>query len=125
MIHEGIVAKLNATSAVTDIIGTRIYPVALPKDPVFPCISYADISLVTDPTMTDSGSKQKRIRFDCWSKSYGEAKRLQQTLTDLFDGFVGTLPDGTCTQALLQMELDFFESDSLTYRSLVEFAFSL
>lgn len=39
-IGQYIYAKLAATSAVTDLVGTRIYPVFMPQNAVYPAIVY-------------------------------------------------------------------------------------
>lgn len=125
MIQEGIVALIQQDATLASLIAGRIYAVTMPKNDTLPCICYTDISLVTDPTLVSSGYLRKRIRFDCWAQTYSEVKHVQEALVTLLDGFAGTLPDGTTTQSLLEMQIDFYEQDSEVFRSLCEFSFTV
>jgi hypothetical protein len=122
--QQGLYSLLTSTSAITDLIGARVTPVVIPPNVTFPCLSFTDISMVADPLLQGPGTSTKRIRFDCWGKSYNDAKNLQAALHSLFDGYVGTLPDGTVIQETqLGNELDLYESDNRIYRSMTEYLF--
>jgi hypothetical protein len=124
MIQEGIVSLLSNSVAVTALVSTRTTPVVLPPNPQYPALTYTDISFVTDSLLQGPGPNAKRVRLDCWGKSYADAKALQQAVHSVFDGFTGTLSDGTVVQeTALSNEIDFFESDSRVYRCLTEYIF--
>lgn len=124
MLQEGIYNLLTNTPAITSLIGPRITFVVLPTNPTFPCLTVTDISMVTESLLQGPGSTFKRIRFDCWGRLYTDAKNLQKALHALFDGFTGTLSDGTVIQETsLGNEIDFYESDNRVYRSMTEFLF--
>ena len=86
MIEQGIVALLKATPAIAALIGTRVYPVMVPPDATYPCLSYTTMSKPPDVNMDRSANETKRFQFDCWSSSYGSVKALQSALHALLPG---------------------------------------
>ena len=74
--------------------------------------------------MDGSAETVKRIQFDAWGTTYADVKNIQQALHNLLDGFSGVLSDGTAVRGTFRgVELDEFENDSLTYRTLTEYSF--
>lgn len=71
-----------ALPAVAALIGTRCYPVTLPQGATLPALTYAVISGVGESdTQSGPGVQRRRIQFDCWAATYGEACSLADALT--------------------------------------------
>jgi hypothetical protein len=124
MIEEGIVAAMDASTELAALVGTNIYPVALPAGTTAAAVTFQVVA--SSPNLSIDGALQsvKRVQFDAWSPSYLTGKQIQKVLKNLFCGFVGTLPDGTVVSATLPgQEFDEYENDSQTYRSLAEYTF--
>lgn len=66
MIDSAVLHKLLATSAITTLVSTRIYPDVLPQPaPTFPAIS---VSLTSDiPSIYVSKGNEARVTVSCWS----------------------------------------------------------
>lgn len=69
-------STLLGSTDVTDIVGDRIYPSALPSNPTLPAVTYTLISSPRDVTQTGSGLTRPRYRWDCWAETYDTAVAL-------------------------------------------------
>lgn len=68
---------LTGTAAVTALVGSRIYFVRLPQEPVLPAITME--LLDGDPDNTISGAQAlhwARVRIHSWASTYGAAYEL-------------------------------------------------
>lgn len=92
-----MVAKLLATSAVTDLIGDRIWPAGVPQDTGrTTSITYAPMGRrfqnIAGPT-GGNGSAELDIQVDCWASSYAAAQGLADVVRDALNAWSDT--DGT------------------------------
>lgn len=68
---------LLADPPVSELVGTRIYPGALPQAVVYPAIRYQRIDTVRVYSKAGyEGDSRPRVQIDCWSPNYLEVKRL-------------------------------------------------
>ena len=97
MITNGIVALLNATTAITAICGNNIQPIPAPDDLAdYPCVTYQVASDVSQYSLTnEAGPTQSRIVFTCIATSYLTARSLALAIKGALTSYTGTLPDGT------------------------------
>lgn len=124
MIEIGVVSLLEANSALTALIGTRLYPVLLPEVATYPCVTYNVVSSTNDYTFETKEISRKRIDFNCFGETYIDCKAVKQALRNVVDGYVGTLTDGTRVLGTFSgTELDFFEDHARVYRVLAEYIF--
>jgi len=122
MILAGLFTLLSTTSTITALVGQRIFPVQLPEQSVLPALTYQIIAVKASPTLTNSGYQRWRLQFDCWGKDYADATNLRAALRLALEGYRGTLSDGTLLQDAQMIQLvDYFEHDSLHWRSMIEF----
>jgi hypothetical protein len=126
MLCEGLYSLLSGSAELTAIIGNRITPAVLPKNPTFPAITFQQISDRTTVNLDGSATNVVRIEIDCWAQTYLAAAQAQKALHDLLDGYTGTLSDGTVVKYTGSMQgPDIFEHDSLLFRTSVDFFFTL
>lgn len=115
---------MSADPTLSGLVGGCIYPVLVPTDATFPCVSYAVVSSSSEYALDGSQENWKRIQIDAWSETYATAKAIQVALHSLFDGFTGVLPDGTTVLGCFRgVEVDQFEQNARAYRALTEYAF--
>lgn len=96
LIEEGLYTYLTSQAAITDLAGTRIYPLKLPQGVSYPAIRYQDISEVG--LMAHDGPLdlfKSRFQFDCYARTYIAAKQLAQVLRATINGYAGAM--GTVT----------------------------
>lgn len=122
MLEQGITALLSADSGLAALIAGRIYPATAPETPTFPLITYLVVSSKPQYALDGSQCGYKRLQFDAFGSSYADCKTVLRALRNALDGYTGTLTDGTRVLCALRgMEIDSFENDSRTYRSLTEY----
>jgi uncharacterized protein DUF3168 len=125
VIEQGLVRLLQGNAGVAAIVGTKGgYFADLPKDAVLPSWTYAFVSTIPEVTLAGAGKLARgRLQIDCYGTS-AQAIGLAAAINSLLNGFRGTLtdPDSTRVQGCFQSNaIDFFDSDSRTYRRMLEY----
>jgi len=90
-IEEALKSILEDASAVTDLVGTRIYPVMLPQGVTFPAITFLRVSTPrTESHDGPSGLASPRYQINCWSETHTEASDLAVAVRKTVHGYRGT-----------------------------------
>ena len=122
MIEVGLVSLLNASSAITNLVGSRIYPVSLPEDVTFPAIAFKLIGSQSWPTFDTVGFQRKRFEFSCYATTYLAAITIKAALISILDRHTGTLSDGSVVSSTTRITgTDLYIQDDMQYCSTVEF----
>ncbi|HLO41012.1 MAG TPA: DUF3168 domain-containing protein [Phycisphaerales bacterium] len=80
-IESAVRQFLLASTAVTDLVGVRIYPVTLPRAPEYPAVRYAVISKVRDVAFGGyTGLCMARVQVDIFSPQYDQAKAIMDAM---------------------------------------------
>ena len=87
-IEDVIYSRLQATSAVTDLVSTRVYPIRRPADASLPLSEFCPPAMVSDP-----GNVISRFRFSCQADSPENARTLAATVK----ASIGYYADSTTT----------------------------
>jgi hypothetical protein len=117
-IQDYIYYKLNATSSITNLVGTRFYPQVIPQDEVRPSIAYSVISNV--PTNTKSGGSSLdaiRVQFVIMADNVDEysgqdkVNAIGEAVRSLFE-FIqnNTAASVTIQQSYFMSEVDSFDT---------------
>jgi hypothetical protein len=122
-IEQGLVAHLLADSAVAAIVGTGVYPGAIPQGKDSPAIVYNRISTDRDIDM-DGPSDFVRVlmQVDCWHTSYSQVKALADAVRAAINGAGIASPKllGAESVQLVMLESDSdqheFDGDKRDYR---------
>lgn len=126
-IEDVIYSRLQATSAVTDLVSTRCYSVRRPADASLPLVVFERLSEVTPLAMvSDPGNVKSRFRFDCQADTPENARTLgaavksaigyyaDATTTPVVDG---AWPDGAFEDFIPQADLYTCSKDfQIAYR---------
>ena len=124
MLEQGLTTLLTQNAGLQALIGTCLYPVMVPEQTTYPCLSYQTVSAASEYALPGSSERWKRLQFDAWAQSYADCKNVVAALDAALDGFTGALPDGTVVfGAFRGVELDLSEQYSRTFRTLVEYTF--
>ncbi|MGF7429585.1 DUF3168 domain-containing protein [Thermoanaerobacterium thermosaccharolyticum] len=115
MIETVIYSYLSNNQNIKSIVDNRIYPMILPQKPQFPAITYQKISGPRINSKSgDSGLSYPRIQFNCWGKTYLEAKQVAMVVIDAMNKF-------TNGEATIQDEHDSYEPDTNLFYISVDF----
>ena len=83
-----MVAKLKATSGVTDLCGERIYPVALPHGVTYPAIAYQRVGTTTAGHSTGTCDVAwASVRVTCYAETYVAAQDLAAAVRAALTGW--------------------------------------
>ena len=120
-IEESMVAYLATVTAVTTLVGTRVYPCALPQDPVLPAVVYQR----TGATRDRSGSGPTNLveatyMLTVWGETYSSAKAVARVVRDALDGAAGPWSGVELGLAQADDTRDDYNSDLFLYGAAVE-----
>lgn len=128
-LEEAIFARLNASTGVTSIVGSRIHPARLPQNPTYPAITYRRISGRSDMHQSGlSGMGEGRIQISCWTEiaeqgggDYPQAKDLREEVRLALAGFRGTTAGVEIQSSDLTADLDLFEEELGVHQAAMDF----
>jgi len=108
---------LDETSA-----GTRVYPLYLPQNVTYPCISYFQISASQTHAMgMDLNLWRVRIQVDVWGETYAATQVLADEVRARLSRWKGTIDGVTVIDTLFDDEEMVPDPDMMTYRVLQEY----
>ncbi len=118
-----IYARLSATTAVTALVSTRIYPDVLPDSPVYPAITYHQISgssergAIVDPVMLMS-----MMQITCWAKSRNQARAIADQVRKAMDRLrLVTLGNTVLNDCFFENDVDLYDPPTKTYYVALDF----
>jgi uncharacterized protein DUF3168 len=135
MIEIGIYQALRDDPTVGNLVGTKIFPVLMPKDTVLPAVVYFTASRGSVNSLDGANPLEfGRIQFDCYARDYLASRQLSKSVRDLLvplndaaAGFPYDLPDGSQVQsAIVHLDIDSpFEwgEAGTIYRALLDIEF--
>src|SRR3954471_12286268 len=106
---------LSSINAITDLVGTRLYPHHLPQPTtqaahVYPVLTFQTISVNHDHTLdAAAGVAQARIQVDCWSRNPAGALTLAETVRQQLHGFMGNMRGTEVFYVMLDNEMSLDE----------------
>jgi hypothetical protein len=124
--EEAIIARLLATSGISSLVSTRVYPGAVPQGSAMPAMVVNTITGA--PIYADEGEvglDQARMQIDCWATTYAGAKLLAREVRESLSGFEGASGGVTFPYILLETTRDSREGGANTseyrYRTSMDF----
>lgn len=123
-----LVTRLQATTQITDIVGTppgsRIYPQRLPQLPTYPAIRYTLLGRTRVQSMQQANNLvQRRVQFDLYAETAAECDNLFAALNVALERFKGTV-DGVKIQDIMPDEgsgIENMEQEGELYRVTQDF----
>ena len=119
---------LLTKSAVTSVLGTRIFPNVIPlKNTTWPCVVYGIVSQAPAHHLTGgAGYAWTRIQLDVYATGPVSRDALVEILRDELQGFSGTMGSSTVSAVKYENSLDLYEpptdsSDVGLYRNTTDY----
>jgi hypothetical protein len=114
-----LVNHLTTDAAVIAKVGDRVYPQILPQAPVFPAITYNQVSGVRERDLCGpTGRTRPRITINAWAERYADARALadaiREALSDLSGSIMGGSPGTLVDDIALDNEFDLYEEEAGT-----------
>ena len=117
-----IEAALKSLLVTNAGVSSRVYPVRLPQNAIFPAVTYQRvggnrISSLSGP----SGLAHPRFQTDVWAETYAESKTIAASIRTALDGYSGTVDTLRIGGSILVSEWERYEPDAALYRVSMDF----
>lgn len=125
-LEQALYNYLTGVAGLTALIGTRVYPVALPQGATLPAVVYQRVSGARIRTMGDARlARRPRIQFTVWAATYASRLAVGAQLVAALDGYTpGTMGGAGGVDVLdvvLDNEIDDHEPTSGAYQGVLDF----
>lgn len=112
MIEAALYTLLSGDSDVSNLVGTRIYPLTAKQETSFPALVYRRISAIRDlPHNGATGVARSRFQIDCLADDPLEAKQVAAKVVNAVHGYSGTIGGETIMRAEAVNERDAIDLD--------------
>lgn len=85
-----VVAMLESSKRVTDIVGSQIFPVYIDREVTAPYIVYRRSSLESEQVKTGRPADCAMIDIWCYAPTYGAGIEMAEAVREALDGRAGT-----------------------------------
>lgn len=111
-IEDAIYARSQAVSAVTDLVGDRLYPLQQPQDGAYPSVTYQLIAGRQQAAMgVDATVAHELFQFNAWATTYDGARAVIEALRTAFKRFRGTVATIEVLDVFLQGKQQLYEEE--------------
>ena len=114
-----LMTYILGTTAISDLVGARMYPLKMPQSPTLPLLVYQRIS---GPREHDAdgaaGLANPRIQIDAWAITYGGAKALATVVRKRIDGYSGDMGSPAVEAIFIHLlnDRDFYDDVTELWR---------
>ncbi len=96
IIEQALLDELSSASAVSALVGDRIYYDVAPQDITYPYITMHTLTQQRDQThQGPSGLVRAVIQFSIWSAKYVQSKTIAAAIAGVIDGWQATTMQST------------------------------
>ena len=121
-IEDGLRTHLIADSPVTALVVARIYPIKLPQEPTYPCLTYEIVSDIPYRGLSGDHDKEViRARIHCWAETFAGATDLARKVRTALADFSGTMGSTVVSSVKFETWSDLFEDTPEVYRRVADF----
>lgn len=100
MVEEDVYSVFSGSTAITAIVGSRIYPIIAPPESEYPMITYSRVAAWRSDHLGGRGNLERvTIEVSGWAATYREAKELGAYIDEAMAA--STM---TCTRASMMEE---------------------
>ncbi len=104
-------SALVANSAVTNLVGTRIYPLVAPASAAMPFVTWRRMGIQRQQTLgSPMGTPKLTLEYAIYGSTYDQAREVADAMRLVLDGYGGTSNNTEVKQASLENESDDFVS---------------
>ncbi len=120
-IEDMIYTRLSATTGLTDLVSTRIYPLVRPQDSVNPAIVYWRVS---NPILfsfsTDDEISQPRFQIDCYATTFSGVRAVARQVKKSIDRWGTSTGIPQIIRSDVVNEFDTYDDELDIYQSVIE-----
>jgi hypothetical protein len=102
------VALANST-AVTALVGNRVFPVVAPAEAVYPFVTWRRVAVQRLQTLSiPVGLPRVTLDFSIYGATYDQARQVADAMRTVLDGYGGTVDNTVVHRASVENETDDF-----------------
>jgi hypothetical protein len=118
MMQIDLVNRLLADAGVSSFAGTRIYPIILPQNPLYPAITYSIEDETFGETFDEATTDyvETQVQVDAWGNTYAEAKNLYLAIKASLANFTGMMGSTKVYRLRFESSVEVYESAVKAYR---------
>lgn len=114
LVEEALVARLAAVTAVTDLVGARIYPLRAPEGVTPPFLVYQRIAATRETAFgANPGIARARIQLTAWGPTYASAKAVATAVRQALERFRGTVLGVEFLDVFVETDADLRDDEVL------------
>jgi len=115
-VEKDLKTYLLTRTAITDILGSRIYYQKLLQDPTLPALTYSRISTVRNRSHSgDSSLTRARIQYSCWGATPDDVEDLADAIESEMKSFSGTAGSTTVYASIVENRISLLDEESKYY----------
>lgn len=122
MIERALRQRLLETQEITQIVGSKVFPIMLPEKVTLPALVFGRVS-TEGSRLSHSGTTgivTSGFEIGCIAKDVEVAKRLARLVRSAFSGFSGSIEGFKIYRATVENEFDEYDPETGTYQVPVE-----
>lgn len=109
----------TGSTALSALVGTRVYRVRLPQNVTYPAVTYWKVSgNRLHDTQGPTGESDPRVQVSCWSRSQAQAEDVAEAVRGVLDGWSST---GGVHMTQLVNETDLYDNEVEVYHIALDF----
>lgn len=102
-------SALVTATAVTSIVGTRIYPILAPATAALPFVTWRRAGITREQTLSaPMGVPRVSVEYSVYATTYEQARDAADAMRVVLDGYGGTVDNTQVRQTSLENEQDDF-----------------
>lgn len=110
-----------AHAGLSALIGTRLYPGAMPQKCTYPAVSYWRVAASRVPAMgADTGLVRARFQFDIWAEKYADARAVAAQVRAAYQRW-RTTTGVTIQDIYFVGEVDLYEDETRIHHAALDF----
>jgi hypothetical protein len=121
MLEEVVFDRLTSHLGLSAIVGSSIYPIAMPQGTVLPAVTYQRVSSPRVRGFGDNKGAVARVQVTAWAATYRDAKQVRAEIFDALEPTDGMYFDVTVRAVQCVNELDDYNPETKTYATALDF----
>jgi len=124
-LEAAIYTILSGTTALTDHVGTRIYPSYLPQNCTYPAMTYWRVSTIRESAMNaDPGISTARFQVSVWATDPVTAGNVADHVRTAMHRTIGTYGGVKITDNAIDGEMITYDSETEEHQVALDFLVS-
>ena len=107
--EKGLLDALVSATAVTSVVGTRIFPLLAPASSALPFVTWRRTGIERTQTLgSPHGVPRVSVDYTVVAATYNQAREAADAMRRTLDGYGGTVDNTVVEQVSLENEVDDF-----------------